>query len=113
MKKVKSTPVVVKKMVEVEEVVGETTTITEEDGGFQVLLNKPIFIHGANYHYMGKLTGVNGTCIELSNAKVVFDTGSYASKKMSNAQRPHSSKVYIQMNAIEAFWEISDNFLND
>jgi hypothetical protein len=32
---------------------------------------------------------------------------------MSNAQRPHSSKVYIQMNAIEAFWEISDNFLND
>ena len=106
MKKMKQVPILTKKMVEVEEITGMNTVITEEEGGYILLLGKKVFFHCMNYHYSGTLVGINTTCIELADAYVVFSTGSYTDKKWADAQRTHSGKAYINVACIEAFWEI-------
>ena len=52
----------------VEEVVGE---------GLEKLLGERVTLFCANYIYTGKLTGVNENCVLLSEAAIVYETGSF------------------------------------
>jgi hypothetical protein len=83
-----------KKLVNVTEVEGE---------GLEALLGEQVLIICARYYYTGKLIGVNESCVLLENPSVVYDTGAWAEKKYSDAQKLHSDKWYIQRGAIESF----------
>lgn len=82
-----------KKLVTVKEVEGE---------GLMGLLGQTVTIFCCNYIYTGKLVGVNDTCILLDSAKIVYETGSFATKDWKDAQ-PLPNSWYVQMSAIESF----------
>jgi hypothetical protein len=85
-----------KKLMEVVEV---------EDAGFMSLLGKNVVVFCANYIYTGKLTGVNDTCIELTDAAIVYETGKFQQQHFTDAQRTSTNVLFIQLNAVESFAE--------
>ncbi len=70
--------------------------------GMEALLGERITIFGMNYFYTGVLTGVNSTHIELQDAAVVYETGSYDTAEWKDAQ-PLPHKWHIQLTAIESW----------
>lgn len=82
-----------KKLVQVQEVDGEWL-----DG----LLGQRVTVWCMNYIYTGELTGVNGDCILLEKAGVVYETGDLNSKEWGDMQPlPHA--LYIMKRSIESF----------
>ena len=76
--------------------------IEVEGEGLLTLLGKTITLFCANYIYTGKLVGVNDTCVKLSSAKVVFETGDFNDKNWKDAQ-PLPNDLYVQLGLIESF----------
>lgn len=77
----------------IEEVSGE---------GLQKLLGERVTLYCMNYIYTGKLTGVNETCVLLTNAAIVYNTGPHNTNTWEDAQAlPHD--WYVQLSAIESF----------
>lgn len=77
----------------VEEVSGE---------GLEKLLGERVTLYCQVYIYTGKLIGVNDTCVLLSDAAVVYETGAYNDKSWKDAQAlPHD--WYVMKHAIESF----------
>lgn len=77
----------------VEDVTGE---------GLQKLLGERITLFCMNYIYTGKLMGVNDTCVLLTDAAIVYETGELNAKEWKDAQAlPHD--WYVQLSAIESF----------
>lgn len=72
-------------------------------GGLNALLGKEVMIFGLIYIYAGKLTGINDTCIELSDAKIVYETGSFTSPGYKDAQPLPGQFWHVQLSAIESF----------
>jgi len=82
-----------KKLVQVQEVSGE---------GLEGLLGQRITVWCMNYIYTGNLTGVNGDCILLEDAGVVYETGAFTAKAWGDMQPlPHA--CYIMKRCIESF----------
>ena len=77
----------------VEEVSGE---------GLQKLLGERVTLFCLNYIYTGKLIGINETCVLLTGASIVYETGELTSKSWKDAQAlPHD--WYVQLSAVESF----------
>jgi hypothetical protein len=77
----------------VEEVNGE---------GLDKLIGERVTLFCVNYIYTGKLTGVNETCVLLSDAAIVYETGGLTSDNWRDAQSlPHD--WYVQLSAVESF----------
>lgn len=85
-----------KKLVTVEEVEGE---------GLVGLMGKNVTLFCLNYIYTGKLEGVNDTCVLLSGAKIVYETGAFNAKNWGNAQS-FPGNWYVQLSAVESFGEL-------
>lgn len=83
-----------KKIVEVETVEGE---------GLEKFLGEPITIFAANYIYTGRLSGVNETCVLLTDAAIVYETGAFNEKGWKDAQKLPGGSWYVQLSAIESF----------
>jgi hypothetical protein len=77
----------------VEEVNGE---------GLEKLLGEIITLFCANYIYTGKLIGVNQTCILLSDAGIVYETGEFTNKQWKDVQRL-PNEWYVNIQSIESF----------
>jgi hypothetical protein len=57
-----------------------------------------------NYFYTGVLCGVNETCVLISDAAIVYETGPWTEKGWKDAQKlPAPGQLYVQISAIEAF----------
>ena len=70
--------------------------------GLESLLGERVTVYCSAYIYTGKLIGVNVTCIKLSDAAIVYETGSFNTKDWKDAQElPHD--WYIQSSSIESF----------
>ena len=102
MKKLVKVPVVT-----VTEVTEEKDTIIEEDGGMLELLGKNVCILACNYIYYGKLVGVNGSCIMLENAGIVYSTGEWSLPNWKDFQKLPTKQVYVKTEAIESFFEVN------
>lgn len=77
----------------VEEVSGE---------GLEKLLGERVTLFCMNYIYTGKLIGVNQSCVLLTDAAIVYETGAFTDKAWKDAQAlPHD--WYVQIGAIESF----------
>jgi hypothetical protein len=76
--------------------------IEVEGEGLLTLLGKTVTLFCANYIYAGKLAGVNDTCVKLSSAKIVYETGSFDDKNWKDAQALPND-LYVQLGLIESF----------
>jgi len=76
------------------------------DEGMEGLLGKRVALLCMNYIYHGTLTGVNDTCIQLSDPKIVYETGEWSSKHWQDAQALPCKVLYVQTAAIESFGEM-------
>jgi len=77
----------------VEEVAGE---------GLENLLGERVTLMCSNYFYTGKLIGVNNTSVMLTDAAVVYETGSLLDKTWKDAQQLPND-WYVQIAAVESF----------
>lgn len=76
----------------------------DENESLIFLLGKRVMVFCMNYIYSGTLAEVNGACIKLEDAGIVYETGPFDSEKFKDFQKlPHS--IYIQTNSIESFCE--------
>ena len=77
--------------------------IEEVNGeGMDKLIGERITLFCLNYIYTGKLSGVNETCVLLTDAAIVFETGELTNKDWADAQ-PLPNDWYVQIAAIESF----------
>jgi hypothetical protein len=73
--------------------------------GLEKLLGERVTLFCMNYIYTGTLTGVNDTCVLLTDASIVYETGEFNEKNWKDAQNlPHD--WYVQMSAIESFGKL-------
>ena len=80
--------------------------VTEVAGeGLEKLLGERITLFCANYIYTGQLTGVNESCVLLTDASVVYETGPFGDKKWKDAQEL-PAEWYVQRDAIESFGKL-------
>lgn len=71
--------------------------------GLEGLIGKRVTLFCANYFYVGKLVGVNTTCIKLENAAIIYETGAFTDKNYKDEQPLGAKEFYIQVSAIESF----------
>jgi hypothetical protein len=77
----------------VEEVEGE---------GLMSLMGQNVTLFCSAYIYTGKLIGVNETCVKLTNARIVYETGELTTKTWKDAQ-PLPNDWYVQLSSVESF----------
>ena len=77
----------------VEEVTGE---------GLQKLLGERVTLFCVNYIYTGKLFGINDTCVLLTDAAIVYETGSLNETTWKDAQKLPND-WYVSTSSIESF----------
>ncbi len=77
----------------VEEVEGE---------GLLSLLGQRVTLFCSAYIYTGVLVGVNDTCVKLSDASIVYETGTLTDKNWKDAQKLPND-WYVQLTAVESF----------
>ena len=77
--------------------------VTEVAGeGLEKLLGERVTLFCANYIYTGTLAGVNESCVLLTQAAVVYETGPFGDKKWKDSQEL-PDEWYVQIQAIESF----------
>lgn len=77
--------------------------VAEVNGeGLEKLLGERVTLFCLNYIYTGQLTGVNDSCILLTDAAVVYETGSFSDKSWKDAQKL-PNEWYVQIGCIESF----------
>lgn len=75
-----------------------------DDGkhAMEQLIGERVTFFCMNYIYTGKLSGISETCVLLTEAAVVYETGGFMDEKWRDAQSlPHD--WYVQLSAIESF----------
>ena len=73
--------------------------------GLPKLLGERITLFCVNYIYTGLLTGVNETCVLLTDPAIVYETGAFTDPKWKDAQAlPH--EMYVMLAAIESFGRV-------
>lgn len=80
----------------------KATVVEVANEGLIAYLDKTVTLFCANYIYTGVLEGVNDTCVKLSNAHIVYETGELTSKAWKDAQSL-GNEWYVQLSAIESF----------
>ena len=80
----------------VDEVAGE---------GMEKLLGERVTLFCLNYIYTGTLTGVNTTCVLLTNPSIVYETGPLCDTGWKDAQALPSD-LYVMLACIESFGKV-------
>ena len=80
--------------------------IEVENEGAISLLGQYVEIRCGNYHYAGKLVGVNDLCVELDEAHTIFNSGAYTPEKYDNVQPHVESLLLVYFNFIESMMPI-------
>lgn len=70
--------------------------------GLDKLIGERITLFCCRYIYTGKLIGVNETCVLLTDAGIVYDTGAFNNDKWVDHQELPNN-WYVQMSSIESF----------
>ena len=76
---------------------------TDSDEGLIALLGERVLIFCVNYIYEGLLSGVNETCLLLTDANLIYETGAFNESAYKDAQHLPGSEWYVQISAIESF----------
>ena len=73
-----------------------------EGAGLLELLGQRVLLMCANYFYEGVLEGINDTCVLLSDAGIVYETGKWSEKGWGDRQQLPGDH-FVQIQAIESF----------
>ena len=76
-----------------------------EASGLESLMGKKVLLMCANYFYVGKLVGVNQTCVELEDAGIVYETGEWPASSFKDVQKLHAKRWFVSVAAIESYGE--------
>lgn len=82
--------------------------VSKEDSGLMSLLGEEVTFFCINYIYAGKLIGVNETCVELENAKLVYDTGAFDKSTWQDAQPITKHSYFVTTASIESFGRVKE-----
>ena len=75
-----------------------------EPAGLVSLMGQRVTLFCANYIYSGTLTGVNATCVLLTDKPcIVYETGPLCEKDWKDAQPLPHDELYVMVSAIESF----------
>jgi hypothetical protein len=77
--------------------------IEVSDEGLEGLLGEQVTLLCMNYIYTGKLTGVNERFVQLTEPKIVYETGEWSAKPWKDAQELPSSVLYVCLSAVESY----------
>jgi len=80
--------------------------IEVENSGLLELLGKRVTFFCLNYIYVGILTGINETCVELKDPAIIYETGKFSDSCNADEQSLCIPKFFIAMNCIESFGEL-------
>ena len=75
---------------------------SDETSGFEAMLGEKIVVICGIYIYAGVLSGVNSDHIELSSAKLVYETGEWKTGEWTNAQSL-ISPYRVMLHGIESW----------
>ena len=81
--------------------------LVTEDGTnpLDALIGERVTFFCLNYIYTGMLTGVNETCILLTDPSIVYETGAFTDPTWKDAQAlPH--ELYVMQACIESFGRV-------
>ncbi len=82
----------------------KTVNVQEVEGdGLMALLGEEVILFCVNYIYVGKLAGVNETCVLLEEPKIVYETGAFTDADWKDAQSLPGRNHYVQRELIESF----------
>ena len=70
--------------------------------GLEKLLGDRVTLFCGNYIYTGKLDGVSDSCVLLTDAAVVYETGPFGEKNWKDSQ-PLPGLWYVMTRWIESF----------
>jgi len=76
--------------------------VESNETALESLAGEVVTFYCVNYFYSGKLVGINDTCVELENPRVIFDTGSYKEKNWKVAEKLPNN-IFVQLSAVEMF----------
>ena len=79
------------------------TVEIDANEGLASLLGEQVLLLCANYFYVGKLTGINETCVRLDDARIVYETGSWNTPGWQDAQPLGKDPHYVRLGAIESY----------
>ena len=71
--------------------------------GLESLLGEDVLLLCSAYFYIGKLVGVNETCVELADPSIVYETGKWSDKGYTDVQKLHCKTFFVSRHAIESF----------
>ena len=74
----------------------------DDNEGLLALLDQRITVYCMNYIYTGTLSGVNKEDIKLTDASIVYDTGSFEEKNWKDSQK-FPKDIYLRTSAIEMY----------
>ena len=77
---------------------------TQEEG-LEKLLGERVTLFCMNYIYTGTLTGVNETCVLLTDAAIVYETGPFDEQNWRDVQALPND-WYVQTASIESFGKL-------
>jgi hypothetical protein len=77
-----------------------------ENSGFEEYIGEVITLFCCRYIYTGKLTGVSVTTLELTDAAIVYETGSFDKKDWSDAQKLPHSIWNVERSSIESWGKL-------
>ena len=77
--------------------------VDDKEEGLLKLVGKRVTLFCANYIYTGRLSGINETCVLLTDAAIVYETGAFNEKGWKDAQKLPGGEWYVQLSAIESF----------
>ena len=73
-----------------------------ENEGLIKLMGERVTFFCLNYIYTGKLTGVNDQFVQLTDAAIVYETGTLTDREWKDAQKL-PGPVYIMLATVESF----------
>lgn len=76
--------------------------IEVDNEGLEGLLGQRVTLLCMNYIYTGVLSGVNDTFVQLTEPKLVYETGEWTAKEWKDAQSM-PSPLYVCLSAVESF----------
>ena len=76
--------------------------------GLEKLLGKKVTLFCLNYIYTGTLVGVNESCVLLTKAAIIYETGELTTPTWKDAQ-PLPHDWYVQISAIESFGVLKES----
>ena len=77
--------------------------VEADDGGFDAALGETVVLLCGIYIYSGKLAGVNDDHVELDEAVLVYETGTWQEAGWTDAQPLPTGKWRVMRQAIESW----------